>query len=261
MLSEIEAVRKKIDEIDRQILELVKCRLDLVREIVEIKRRKNLPLTDTAREMEIVKRAKEAAKSLGIDPAFAESLMWLLISHSWGKEREEMEPPELLRRLEEKFREYPAQLKVAKLMLRYGLRVNEKGEICCGSMRIPAVQIGKEAGVDRRAVEQTASRILKDEELRLIFSELEPVAHLRGAAKALGMGIIEIVPEDASRPGIIKDVAEKISKFGVSIRQAIADDPKLTPQPKLTIVTDRPLSGEVLEAIRQISYIKSVVLY
>jgi predicted regulator of amino acid metabolism with ACT domain len=75
------------------------------------------------------------------------------------------------------------------------------------------------------------------------------------------MGIIEIVPEDASRPGIIKDVAEKISKFGVSIRQAIADDPKLTPQPKLTIVTDRPLSGEVLEAIRQISYIKSVVLY
>jgi len=261
MSSEIEALRRKIDEIDRQILGLVKRRLDLVKEIAEIKRKGKLPLTDAAREREIIRRARELARNMGMDQVFAESLMWLIIAYSWGEERERTEPPELLRKLEEKFKNHPAQLKVATLMLRRGLRVNEKGEICCGSMRIPAVQVGKEAEVDRRTVEQTAKRIAEDEELGPVFAELEPVVHLKGAAKALGMGVIEIIPEDASRPGIIRDVAEKISKFGVSIRQAIADDPKITPLPKLTIITDRPLGGEILEALREIPYIKSVVLY
>lgn len=258
---EIADLRKKIDEIDRQILELAKQRTEIAKEIAEIKWKRNLPLTDVARETEIIAKAKETAKSLGLDLSFAESLIRLLIAHSWEKEKERLEPPEVWRMLEEKFKDYPAQFKVVKLMLRYGLRVNENREICCGPMRIPAVQIAKEVGVDRRVVEQVAERILLDDMLRKIFIALEPVAYLRGAAKAMAMGVLEIIPEDATRPGIVRDVAEKIARFGVSIRQVVADDPKLTPQPKLTIITDQPLRAEILDALRELPYIKSVILY
>lgn len=258
---EIESLRKKIDEIDLEILKLVKQRLETAEKIAEVKRKKALPLTDFRREAEVVRKARDEARKLGVDPGFAESLIRFLISYSWGREKEELEPPEIWKMLEEKFEAYPAQLRVLKVMLQYGLRVNERGEICCANMKIPAVQIAREAGVDRRVVEQVAGRILADEDLRKIFCSLEPVAYLRGAAKEMGMGVIEVIPEDATRPGIVKDVAEKIARFGVSIRQVVADDPKLTPQPKLTIITDRPLRAEVLEALREIPYLKTVIIY
>ncbi|KUO41106.1 MAG: hypothetical protein APZ16_05745 [Candidatus Hadarchaeum yellowstonense] len=152
-------------------------------------------------------------------------------------------------------------MNVARVMFKYGLRVMEDGTIACGGIKIPAVQIAKEAGVDRRVVDFTARRILSDKSLRDIFENLEPIAYLKGFAQQLGLGVIEIIPEDASRPGILKEVTGVIAKFGLSIRQSVTDDPHFVPQPKLTIITDEPVKGEIIEALRKLPSVRSVIVY
>jgi predicted regulator of amino acid metabolism with ACT domain len=152
-------------------------------------------------------------------------------------------------------------MSVARVMIKYGLRVMENGEIGCGGIRIPAVQIAKEAGVDRRVVDFTARRILGDKKLRDIFENLEPIAYLKGFAQQLGLGVIEIIPEDAARPGILREVTGVISKFGLSIRQSVSDDPNFVPQPKLTVITDEPVKGVVIESLRKLPSVRSVIVY
>ncbi|KUO42762.1 MAG: amino acid-binding protein [Hadesarchaea archaeon YNP_N21] len=159
------------------------------------------------------------------------------------------------------FERHPAQLNVVRLLFKYGLRVREDGEIACGSIRIPSVQIAREAGVDRRVVDATARRILGDEKLISIFGNLEPLAYLKGVAHRLGLGVIEILPKDAAKPGIISEVTGVISRFGISIRQAVADDPFFTPQPKLTIITDEPVPGKVIDELRKLPTVRSVIVY
>jgi hypothetical protein len=84
---------------------------------------------------------------------------------------------------------------------------------------------------------------------------------LKGVAQQLGLGVIEILPKDAAKPGILSEVSSVISKFGISIRQAVADDPYFVAQPKLTLITDEPVKGEVIEALRKIRSVQSVIVY
>jgi hypothetical protein len=187
--------------------------------------------------------------------------MRLVIARTWGEQRERLRAVGMWPKIREAFREYPAQLEVVRVLFRHGLRVRGDGEIACGNMKVPAVQVAAEAGVDRRVVDATARKILGDRGLRDIFENLESVSYLKGVAQHLGLGVIEIIPEDAARPGIIREVTEAISKFDISIRQAVADDPYFTAQPKLTIITDEPLKGKVIEELRRLPSVRSVVVY
>jgi hypothetical protein len=164
-------------------------------------------------------------------------------------------------RIQKAFEDYPARLRVVRILFKYGLRVSDNGEIACGDIRIPAVQIAKEAEVDRRVVDSTAKIILKDKKLSGIFKNLEPLAYLKGVARELGLGVIEILPENAAKPGIIKEVTGVVSKFGISIRQAVADDPNFVPQPKLTLITEEPVKGAVIEELRRLPSVRSIVVY
>jgi len=79
--------------------------------------------------------------------------------------------------------------------------------------------------------------------------------------KKWGGGVLEIIPKDASRPGVIREVVEVISRRGISIRQAVADDPYLVAQPKLTLITDQPIPTDVIEEIRKLPSVYSVLIY
>ncbi|KXB02195.1 hypothetical protein AKJ43_02245 [candidate division MSBL1 archaeon SCGC-AAA261D19] len=152
-------------------------------------------------------------------------------------------------------------MKVAEVLLKYGLRITQDGDVKCGDIRVPAVQIAEEAGVDRRAVDSTAETVLASDELRGIFSSLRPVPYLKGVAQQLNLGVIEILPTDAKKPGIISDVSGVISEFNVSIRQSLTDDPYFVGQPKLTVITSEPLSGDIIEALRDLPSVESVIVY
>lgn len=256
----LKALRREIDRIDEQLIDLLAQRLKLANDVLAIKRKLGKEVRDEARERAVISLARERAKERGLDPSFAEWVMRLTISQTASAQMERAGVG-LWDKVQRAFEGRPAQLSVVKVLLKYGLRVREDGEIACGDIRIPAAQIAREAGVDRRMVNATARRILQDSELKEIFSNLEPIAYLKGVSKALGLGVIEILPKDATRPGIISEVTGAISKFGISIRQAVADDPYFVPQPKLTIITDEPVKGEVIEALRKLPSVQSVIVY
>ena len=52
---ELNEVRKKLDKVDREILELIEERFELVNDVARIKKAKGLPLRDLKREEEVIK--------------------------------------------------------------------------------------------------------------------------------------------------------------------------------------------------------------
>ena len=258
---ELEVLRKKINEIDERIVDLLSERLEIAHDILDVKKERGKGIVDKEREQAVMEKARRLAKEKGVDPEFIEDVMRLTISRTVGEERERAGKPGMWKQVQDSFEGHPAQLKVARVLYKYGFRVQENGDIVCGDIRIPSVQIAKEADVDRRAVDATAKTILENEDLREIFSNLRPIPFLKGVARQLGLGIVEIIPEDAKQSGIIREVTEVVSKHGVSVRQSIADDPYFTAQPKLTIITDEPVSGEVIEELRDLSSVRSLIVY
>jgi len=165
------------------------------------------------------------------------------------------------RRIAAKFQGFPARLKVARLMIENGIGVTESGKIVVGSIEIPDTSIAKVAGVDRRVVRKTVQQILEDDVLRRIFTGLRPAgAFLAPIAKELGFYVVEI-RADPTAAGIMAKAAEIIAEENISIRQAVAEDPELFPEPKLILVLEKPISGEGLNKILKIPKVKSVTAY
>ena len=162
--------------------------------------------------------------------------------------------------IEKHFKKYPMQKRVALFLLRKGFQVNEHARVCVGGIDIPHTQIAKELGIDRRVVDATAERIRGEESLYRIFSNLDCVAFLRDVAPMLGLNVVIITPDDASKPGIIGRVASKISEWGIPIRQAIADDPYLSEDPKLTIITDRELPGGLIKELKALDGVRELTI-
>ena len=67
-MEKILPLRKKIDEIDEQILRFLKERIDICENIGVIKREHELPVKDAPRENEQYLRITELASKLGLDP-------------------------------------------------------------------------------------------------------------------------------------------------------------------------------------------------
>lgn len=78
----LEELRKRLDEIDSQLLALIAERQDKSREIARVKRQSGQATRDFQREREVILGARERAAAHGLDPKIAESLMRLLIRSS-----------------------------------------------------------------------------------------------------------------------------------------------------------------------------------
>jgi len=57
--AELAELRKKIDIVDNQILELVEDRLELADKVAQVKKKKSMPLRDLAREEEVIRNKCE----------------------------------------------------------------------------------------------------------------------------------------------------------------------------------------------------------
>jgi len=161
----------------------------------------------------------------------------------------------------DKFSGLPSQRKVVELLLEMGFQVTPAGRITSAGIEIPRTQIAKRAGVDRRVVDNTVRRIQKDSELQKIFANMRSIAFLADVAPLLGLSVIIIHPRDAREKGILAAVATVMAKQGISIRQAVSDDPYLVDDPKLTIITDKKIPGAVIEEIGQIESVKGVQIH
>jgi predicted regulator of amino acid metabolism with ACT domain/chorismate mutase len=254
-------IRRRIDEIDGELLRLLAERVKLAGKTARLKKRLGKELRDERREREVLRRARIEGGRLGLDPNFVETFMRVVISGGLGEEAKRIGGVRFWTQIEGAFKGYPGELAVARALFLHGLRVDERGGIKCGDMRITSLSLARAAGTDRRTVVAAVRRILGDEKLRAVFANLRPLPYLRDVGKEMGWGVLEIIPKDASRPGVLKELVEAISSRGINIRQAVADDPHLTTQPKLTIITDRPIPGRVIEEIRKLPSVYSILIY
>jgi uncharacterized protein len=120
--------------------------------------------------------------------------------------------------------------------------------------------LGRAAGVDRRIVSATVRTIEANPELKKVFTHFQPTLHLKDVAPNLGWGVIEIIPDNASRPGILAGVSSLIAREGISIRQAVVDDPDFSDAPRLFIVTERPVPASLIPELQRVMGVRSVTL-
>jgi len=164
-------------------------------------------------------------------------------------------------KIKKHFEGYPERLKVARVLVENGLSARN-GKIYLNQIEIPPVRIARVAGVDRRTVCETLSLIRNEPELELVFGSIRSAGHsLKEIAKHIGLGVVEITPVDARTSGILANSAMIISKSGLSIRQAIVDDPMTSEEPKLFIVTESQVPADLIPAIRQAKGVKGVTIY
>lgn len=156
------------------------------------------------------------------------------------------------------FQDYPERLKVAEFVLRNGLSI--KGDkIWVNEIEVPILRIARVAGVDRRTITETVRAINGDLDLKIVYNNLESAGpSLRAAARQLGLGVVEITADDPAKVGILAKTSAVLAEEGISIRQALVEDPELHPNPKLTLIGDRLIPGKAIPLILKIPGIAKV---
>ncbi|MCT9094710.1 amino acid-binding protein [Haloarchaeobius sp. HME9146] len=160
----------------------------------------------------------------------------------------------------EKFEGSPSQQAVIRLLLERGFSVNDDGRVVSGGIEIPNTGIAREIGVDRRVVDSTTDAILEDEQLRRIFQNISQVPSLMDLAPVLDLTVLTVEVTDAEQQGIVATVTALLAEHDISIRQTISEDPEFTDEPKLHIVTDQELPGELINEIRNLDFVRKIEL-
>ena len=156
---------------------------------------------------------------------------------------------------------HPERLSVAKLLVENGLSVRN-GKIYCNEVEVPPIRVARVSKVDRRTVAETIKVIEGNPDLQVIFKNLRSAGHsLKEIARHLNLGVVEITPVDAKIPGILARSATLIAEKNISIRQAIVDDPELSPEPKLTLIAETKIPGELISKFLKIKGVEKVSVY
>lgn len=160
------------------------------------------------------------------------------------------------------FRRYPAQERVVRMMIRSGISVTAEGggRMRAGDVLLADMAVARAANVDRRIVRATVETILRDPGLAQVFTRLRPALDLQDVATRLGYGVIEVVPEDPGRPGILAAVARVVADAGLTVRQAIGEDPAFTDSARLVVVTGEPVPGGLAPALESVEGVASVAI-
>ena len=74
MMDEIQQLRKKVDEVDEQILNALNERVKICRAIGLVKKKEGMQIRDASRENEIYKRVKVKAVEFHLDPLQVEAV-------------------------------------------------------------------------------------------------------------------------------------------------------------------------------------------
>ena len=81
--------RQQIEQIDRQIIDLLARRVAVSKEIGAMKRVAALPTLDPAREAEVIRRAASVARAAGLSDEKVRDIFWHIIGLSRGVQNDE----------------------------------------------------------------------------------------------------------------------------------------------------------------------------
>ncbi len=147
---------------------------------------------------------------------------------------------------------------VVRKMIECGMRVSDDEKIYVGDIEVDYLAVARAVGVDRRVVKQTAHQIRTSQYLYSIFSKTKPLGtSLVDLVSLLGYSAI-VVEADPKSPGVMAVVAEILSRHGMVVRQAVAEDPEMVPDAKLTLVVEGQITGQAMEELHGLMVVRSI---
>ncbi|MGC9434791.1 MAG: regulator of amino acid metabolism, contains ACT domain protein [Methanomicrobiales archaeon] len=158
------------------------------------------------------------------------------------------------------FSDSPSQLRVVQFLLENGFGVNESGRVICNGLEIPATQVGRAAGVDRRVVDATAHRILAIPFLRDVFTSMRATPDLSRVAEKLGLSVITLLPTDARKKGIVGNAVRVLVEHDLGIRQIFVTDPQMSEDPKLVMIVEGPVPAQLYEDLRALPDVRTLII-
>jgi len=150
-----------------------------------------------------------------------------------------------------------ARMYVAKSLLENGISV-KGSELYVNSVKIPTTSVAKALGVDRRVVTKTIQEIQDNPRLRQLFMNIRdhPSTFLENYET------LEITFLDHSQTvEVMSHILYLMAKYGINIRNIVLDDPIISPDPKLTIATYQPVSGEIIDEMKVGKNVRGVTVY
>ncbi len=165
--------------------------------------------------------------------------------------------------INEIFEGYPAEMKVVQKMTEIGISVKivyDEPKLFCDEIEIKPNSIARAYHVDRRVIVNLIQKVISNKRLYEFFSNLSPVANFENSGSKIGFGVMEIIPVDAAKPGIIAGVMKLLADKGISVRQVVTDDPDLIDNPRAIVVTTEKVTGSVLDEIKKVDGVKAVLL-
>ena len=162
------------------------------------------------------------------------------------------------REIKEEFSRQVVRPEIVRKMIQCGIRVSDDMKLYVDDVQVDYTAVANALDVDRRVVKQTAEQIRKSRYLYSLFSILRPLgASLVSVVSQLGYSAV-VIEADPKSPGVMASVAEILSRHGMIVRQALADDPEMVPDAKMTLVVEGQLNGEAISELNGLTVVKSL---
>ncbi len=156
------------------------------------------------------------------------------------------------------FTRQTARPEVVRRMIECGLRVSNDEKLFVGDIEVDYSAVARAVNVDRRVVKQTVEQIRRNPRLFSIFSKTMPLGtSLVSLVSLLGCTAI-VVEADPKSPGIMAEVAGILARNGMVVRQALADDPDMVEDAKMTLVVEGQLTGGALVELNGLKNVRSI---
>lgn len=81
-------LRTQIDQVDRQLLQLLAQRLELVKQVGEVKHQQGLPIYVPEREAEMLNARRAEAETLGVSADLIEDVLRRIMRESYARENQ-----------------------------------------------------------------------------------------------------------------------------------------------------------------------------
>lgn len=147
---------------------------------------------------------------------------------------------------------------IVRKMIECGMRVSEDEKIYVDDVEVDYTAVANAVDVDRRVVKQTVQQIRRNRYLYSLFSMTRPLGtSLVNLVSQLGYTAI-VIEADPKSPGVMAVVAEILSRHGMVVRQAVAEDPEMVPDAKLTLVVEGQLTGPAMEELNGLKVVRSM---
>ena len=85
------------------------------------------------------------------------------------------------------------------------------------------------------------------------------MANIAEVARILGFGVLEVYAQ-SHKVGIVAGVATALAKEGICIRYILGEDPELSVESKLTVVTEGKIPGKVVEEILKVDGVEKILI-